>query len=120
MIKRILKKIKKLFSKEKKPLLIHLPVRYNVYTNASIFDVPETIMNDIKNLATKKILENPKLLERANKEKFLLVKFGKSVPIGINVDVTHTFYWNGESLFSTLHDSQSMIRDTKIDSILNS
>ena len=101
-----------------KTLSIKLPTCYTVYTNTNVFDIEPLMMKDIKEQATKRILEDPKLLKRVNKEKILLVTFQKSIPIGINVMVTHSFYWNGESLFSMINDSKSMSRDIKLEQIL--
>lgn len=98
---------------------IKLPTCYSTNTNTNILDIENWMMIDIKDQATKTILENTKLLKKANKDKQLIVTFSKSVPIGINVDISHKFYWNGESLFSMTQDNNQIKRDQILNQILN-
>ena len=113
-------KIKRWFTKKPDIITISLATCYNSYTNSNqgVFSIEDWMMRDIKDQATKKILSDPKLLQRCNRDKHLMVKFSRSIPIGINVDVSHPFYWNGEALFSLFEDSTPMKRDILIDQIL--
>lgn len=102
----------------KDPINIKLPTCYKTHTNTNILDIENWMMIDIKDQATKSILANTKLLKRANKDKQIIVTFSKLVPIGISVDISHRFYWNGESLLSLEQDNNQIKRDQILDQIL--
>ena len=108
--------LEKIFRKD--PVVIKLPVFYTVNTNAYVFETPDWMIDDIRCLAMDRISHDTRLLNKIKKVKLVEVKFHKSIPLGMSVQMSRLFYWNNEQLYDIVKDSESMNRDIKLDTIL--
>lgn len=92
---------------------------YYVDSNSFPFNIDEWILVSIKDRVYIRLKEDPKLLKRVNDFGFINVEFVVTVPLGISVNVVHTFYWDGEYLYSMTQEYKQMNRSYLIDSVLN-
>jgi len=107
------------FVRKPKTPSIKLQSIYTGHTNSSPHDVSIVIINDIRDQTYRRIEEDPKLLKKVNDYGLIEVWFKISVPIGLVVNITHLFYWDGTHLFSMTKESKEMIRASAIEQILN-
>lgn len=109
--------IEKLLSRNK---IIEISVgsSYTIQSN-DISNLPEWVINDVKEQIKREIDGNSKLSIRLNKYKYITATFGVTVPIGISIDILRIFYYDNNSLYSTMEDKKALDRNDKILKILN-
>jgi len=107
--------LERIFRKD--PVTIKLPVSYTASTNG-VFETPSWIIDDVKSLAMERINANPRLFSKVDKAKMVEVKFHRTIPLGMNIEMSRLFYWNDGQLYDFIKDSKSMNRDIKLDLIL--
>jgi hypothetical protein len=114
----MLDKLKSIFLKNDL-LTIDINLTINVYSNLDVdIKLTDSMLSDIKKLATDKLLKSKRKLARANVEKYVRVSFNKSIPIGITIPTSHLFYWDGDTLYSCIQDYSVVSRILKLDQIL--
>jgi hypothetical protein len=97
-----------------------LPTCYTVNSNCSPFDISDIIMFDLKNQTYCKIKEDKNLYDWVNDMGIINVHFIINIPIGLTAKSMHTFYWDGDTLYSIIKETKEISRVSAIDSILNS
>lgn len=98
---------------------IRLATSYALQTNTHPHDISDYILKDIKDQTYSRLKEDIKLLKRVNDFGLIGVEFTVRVPIGISTEIRHTFYWDGDTLYSMTKESKEMTRASAIDSILS-
>lgn len=112
----MINKIKSYFNKDL--LTIDVDLTISVYSNLDIdIKLTDSMLSDIKKLATDKLLKSNRKLDRANEEKYVRVQFKKNIPIGITITTSHLFYWD-DGLYSCLQDFPAVNRAIKLNQIL--
>ena len=98
---------------------IRLATSYALQTNTHPHDISDYILKDIKDQTYSRLKEDTKLLKRVNDFGLIGVEFTVRVPIGISTEIRHTFYWDGDTLYSMTKESKEIGRASAIDEILS-
>lgn len=115
---KFIKRIFYLLFNKNKIVEIRLGTCYTLHDN-NITDLPDWLINDVKDQIYRKIIDDVKLSKIILKHSYLTAKFDVRVPIGLNVEIFRIFYYDSETLYSSKEDSKSLNRSNKISQILN-